>query len=847
MPTGSTKKKPAKRAAGRLKAYSEKRDFTKTSEPRPRIGKENARRFAVQRHDARRLHFDLRLELDGVLKSWAVTKGISMVPGVKRLAVQTEDHPLDYLTWEGVIPKGEYGGGTMIVWDKGTWMADGDPREGIKQGKFIFALNGERLKGHWHFVRMKRKPGETRDNWLLFKGDDEYSIGAAEPEPSATELTSVISGLTNEDLEKRNKVRPDHKAREKIRKESGASAARYSKLPGARKSILPVFVEPALAEMQDGPPTGRGWLHEIKQDGYRLEARIDGGKIKLLTRTGLDWTKRFPTIARALEQLPVSSALIDGELVAQEESGISTFTALQSDLRDGRRDRLGYFLFDLLYCEGVNLMDVPLEERKEALEELCRSLPPSSPIRFSQHMDEGDARTIFQHACQMGLEGLISKRADAPYRSGRTTTWIKSKCTLSEEFIIIGYVPSSTSRQAVGSLVLGFYDKARHLVHAGRAGTGFTDETALALRSGLEVIETKKPNFNRPIERVSLEGVRWVEPRLVADVQFRGWSPDKLLRQAAFKGIREDKVPEDVVLDEPWNKMGTRAKDVPSDAKLTHPDRILWPEDGITKQGLAEFYADIAPWILPHVTGRVLSLVRCPGGVGKSCFYAKHIWEGADKSFEPVDVGEAEPMFAIRDLDGLLALVQSNVLEIHPWGSRVETLEQPDRIIFDLDPGDEVAWDEVIAAAIEIRDRLKALGLDSFVKTTGGKGLHVVSPITPDARWDRVKDFTKRFAEAMAADSSGKYLAVMTKSRRKGKIFIDYLRNGRGATAVGAYSTRARNGAAISAPLTWAELKTGIRANHFTMDNLRQRLSHRKRDPWAGFFTLKQKLPRQSG
>lgn len=844
MATRSPGKKPAKRAPGRLKAYREKRDFSKTSEPKPKVGREKTRRFAVQRHDARRLHFDLRLELDGVLKSWAVTKGISMVPGVKRLAVQTEDHPLDYLTWEGIIPKGEYGGGTMIVWDRGTWIADGDPREGLKQGKFIFALNGERLKGHWHFVRMKRKPGESKDNWLLFKGDDEYSIGAADLEPAATELTSVISGLTNEDLEKRKHIRPDHKAREKIRKESGVSAARYSKLAGAKKSILPVFIEPTLAEADDGPPTGKGWLHEIKQDGYRMQARIDGGKIKLLTRMGLDWTKRFPTIAKALEQLPVSSALIDGEIVAQEDSGISTFTALQSDLRDGRRDRLGYFLFDLLYCEGVNLTGVSLKNRKAALEELCQSLPAASPARYSQHMDEGDARTIFQHACQMGLEGLISKRADAPYRSGRTTTWIKSKCTLSEEFIIIGYVPSSTQRLAVGSLVLGFYD-GKELVHAGRAGTGFTDETALALRSGLEVIETKKPDFKRPIERESLEGVRWVEPRLVADVQFRGWSPDKLLRQAAFKGIREDKAPEDVALHEPWARTATRARDVPSDAKLTHPDRILWPEDGITKQGLAEFYTDIADWILPHVTGRVLSLVRCPGGVGKSCFYAKHLWDGADKSFEPVDVGEAEPMFAIRNLEGLLALVQANVLEIHPWGSRIDTLEQPDRIILDLDPGLDVAWEEVIAAALEVKERLTSLGLESFVKTTGGKGLHVVSPIMPDAQWDRVKAFTKKVAEAMAADSS-KYLAVMSKSRRKGKIFVDYLRNGRGATAVAAYSTRARNGAAISVPLTWKELETGIRANHFTIDNLRQRLSHRKRDPWAGFFTLKQKLPRRS-
>ncbi len=835
-----SKKKPTTRSPRRLEAYRKKRDFTRTPEPRPRIARRKAWRFAVQRHDARRLHFDLRLELDGVLKSWALAKGISMVPGVKRLAVQTEDHPLDYLTWEGTIPKGEYGGGTMIVWDRGTWMADGDPHEGFKKGKLIIALNGERLKGHWHFVRMKRRPGEKQDEWLLFKGEDEYSIGPTELEPSASELASVISGLTNEDLEERKQVRPDHKAREKIRRASGSTAADYSKLKGAKKGILPVFVEPALAEEEDGPPTGKGWLHEIKQDGYRMQARLDGGKVKLLTRTGLDWTKRFPTIAKAVAQLPVSSALFDGEIVAQEDNGIPTFSALQSDLKNGRRDRLGYFLFDLLYCEGINLTGVALNERKEALERLCRSLAAGSPVRYSQHMDDGDSRTIFAHACQMGLEGLISKRADAPYRSGRTRSWIKSKCALSQEFVIIGYVPSSTSRQAVGALVLGFYEDGE-LVHAGRAGTGFTDEVALALRSGLSAIETAPPKFKRPVDKVSVQNVRWVEPRFVADIQFRGWSPDKLLRQAAFKGIREDKAPKEVTL---VMTQGETAKPAQSAVRLSHPDRILWPEDGITKQGLADFYSDIAAWILPHITGRVLSLMRCPSGIGKSCFYAKHVWDGADKSLIPVDVGEAEPMIAIRDLDGLIALVQANVLEIHPWGSRVEKLEQPDRIIFDLDPGEDVPWEDMITGAVEVKERLKALGLESFVKTTGGKGLHVVSPLVPSAGWDKVKDFTKKLAEAMAADSAGKYLAVMTKSRRKGRIFVDYLRNGRGATAVAAYSTRARTGAAVSVPLTWAELETGIRANHFTIDNLRQRLGHRKRDAWAGFFEIKQKLPR---
>ncbi len=843
MPARRPSKKPAKKSPGRLAAYRDKRDFTRTPEPRPKIARQKAWRFAVQRHDARRLHFDLRLELDGVLKSWAVTKGISMVPGVKRLAVQTEDHPLDYLTWEGTIPKGEYGGGTMIVWDHGTWMADGDPHEGLKKGKLVFALNGERLKGHWHFVRMKKRPGEKQEQWLLFKGSDEYDLGAADLEPVATELSSVISGLSNEDLERRKQVRPDHKAREKIRRASGAKAAAYGKLDGARKSILPVFVEPALAVEDDNPPAGKGWLHEIKQDGYRMQARLDGGKAKLLTRTGLDWTKRFPTIARAVERLPVSSALLDGEIVAQEESGISTFGALQSDLKNGRRDRLGYFLFDLLYYEGVNLTGVALKDRKAALEDLCRSVASDSPLRYSQHMDEGDSRTIFAHACRMGLEGLISKRADAPYRSGRSESWIKSKCALGQEFVIIGYVPSSTSRQAIGALVLGYYED-KELVHAGRAGTGFTDEASLALRSGLEMIETAQPRFKRPVDKVSLQNVRWVEPRFVADIQFRGWSPDKLLRQAAFKGIREDKAPTEIVLEDRKGQTMKQARKTPGEFRLTHPDRILWPENGITKQGLAEFYSDIADWILPHVTGRVLSLMRCPGGVGKTCFYAKHLWDGAGKSLQAIDVGEPEPMLAIRDLDGLMALVQANVLEIHPWGSRVDKLDQPDRIIFDLDPGDGVEWEGVIAGAFEVKERLAAKGLESFVKTTGGKGLHVVSPLTPSADWEKVKNFTREVAEAMAADSPRNYLAVMSKARRKGRIFIDYLRNGRGATAVAAYSTRARTGAAVSVPLTWDELKTGIRANHFTIDNLRQRLSHRKRDAWAGFFELKQKLPR---
>ncbi|MGE3832835.1 MAG: DNA ligase D, partial [Parvibaculaceae bacterium] len=717
----SAKKAARKKSSPRLKAYREKRDFSRTGEPKPKVGKAKGWQFVVQKHDARRLHFDLRLELNGVLKSWAVTRGPSLVPEEKRLAVQTEDHPMDYLEWEGVIPKGQYGGGTMIVWDRGTWTPVGDPEFGLKKGHLEFTLDGERLHGRWHLVRMQRKSGEKKDPWLLIKAKDEFARAPGEPEIVVEETTSALSGRTNDELESAGTIRADHAARARMKK---APLPDPAKLRGARKGILPPFVEPALASNADEAPSGSKWLHEIKYDGYRMQARIDGGKVKLLTRKALDWAHRFKTIEAAVKRLPVGAALIDGEIVSLQENGISSFGGLQADLKSDKTDRLAYMVFDLLYLEGVDLRGAVLSDRKRLLREVVDALPDQSVIRYSDHM-EGDGPNIFTHACRMGLEGLISKRADRPYTSGRGDDWVKSKCALSQELVIIGFVPSTAVRNAIGSLVLGYYENGK-LVHAGRAGTGYSAEQAVELRRMLDPMIIAKPKFTKKLEPLAEKGVKWVKPERVAEIEFRGWTEDSIVRQAAFKGLREDKPPEEIRREAVPGAPEPKAPAL--HVELTHPERILWPDTGLTKQGLADFYVAIAKWILPHVTDRVLSLVRCPSGVGKDCFYAKHPWQGASSALRRIDVGEKEPMMAIDDLDGLIALVQSGVLEIHPWGSRIDDLERPDRIIFDLDPGPGVSWPDVIEAARDVRTRLQKMKLKSFVKTSGGKGLHVVVP-----------------------------------------------------------------------------------------------------------------------
>ena len=840
-------KKAAKKASKTgvpLRDYSAKRDFSKTAEPTPEPAKGSRGKlvFVVQKHDARRLHFDLRLELDGVLKSWAVTRGPSMTPGVRRLAVETEDHPIAYKAWEGVIPQGQYGGGTMIVWDRGTWMPEGDARRGLKDGHITFRLDGERLKGTWSLVRMKDEG--KRHNWLLIKRSDENALAPGSAEPVDTAMASVISGKSNAELAKQGALRPDHKARAK--KPAAAKPADLAKLKGAKKGILPPFVPPSLCMQVARPPSGEGWIHEIKHDGYRIEARLDGGKVKLLTRKGLDWTKRFPSVAEAVQELSAKAALIDGEIIVQDENGHTSFSGLQTDLKAGRADRMVYYVFDLLYLDGVDLRGSPLAERKRLLADLVAQSPTAFALRYNDHLDQaGD--DILPQACRMGLEGIVSKRLDLPYVSGRGERWVKSKCMLRQEFIVLGFLPASDMKHAVGSLVLGYYAKGK-LMHAGRAGTGYSAEDARALYKQFSAMKADMPEFGNSVSRAAAKGVVWVKPTAVAEIEYRGRTADGLLRQAAFVGLREDKPASEVVLEADPHFIPKHADPAPArgsaaaKTNFTHPERVLWPDAGVTKQDLGDFYTAIAKWILPHVTGRVLSLVRCPDGAAAQCFFAKHAWMGFDPAIELVDTGDAKPMMAVKDLEGLLALVQMSVLEIHVWGSRIGDLERPDRLIFDLDPGEGVTWDDVKAAAIDLRGRLKELGLKSFLKTSGGKGLHVTVPVLPDLDWDGAKTFTRLVAQQMAADDPSRYIATMAKAQRKGRIFIDYLRNGRGATAVAPYSTRARAGAPVAMPLDWSELKSLPSASHFTVKNAVARLAKLKADPWAELPKLRQKL-----
>ena len=572
-----------------------------------------------------------------------------------------------------------------------------------------------------------------------------------------------------------------------------------------------------------------------------MQARIDGRKIRLLTRKKLDWTERFLSIVDASKAVGLGSALIDGEIVVEDPSGISSFNDLQADLKAGRLDRFRYVVFDVLYCEGFDLTKVVLKDRKYLLQQLLTILPPGSPIRLSEHLDV-DGPTMLEHACRFGLEGIVSKRADLPYRPGRGDHWIKSKCLERQEFIILGYIPSTAASRSVGSLALGYHDN-QNLVYAGRVGTGWSQEQARSLFDQLETISTSKPSFAKPLPADTEKGVRWVEPRLVCEIEYRGWTGDRLLRAAAFKGLRDDKSAEEIVLEAPPKGSKSRVSPTPVGIRLTHPERILWDEAGITKQGLSEFYADIADWILPHVAGRPLSLLRCPSGTGAKCFFAKHPWQGLDKRVRRVNTGDKEPMLAIDDITGLISLVQAGVVEIHPWGSTIDHLEQPDRLIFDLDPGEYVPWEVVIDAAYDVRDRLATLGLQSFVKTSGGKGLHIVAPIQPEADWDEVKTFAKTIAGTMAKERSDRYVVTMGKRARGARIFVDYLRNDRGATAVAAYSTRALPRASVSIPLNWEELSPGLRSDHFTVGNVLHRLSSLKRDPWQGFFKIRRRLP----
>lgn len=825
-----------------LETYRKKRNFAATAEPKGGSPGADSDIFVVQKHDATRLHYDFRLALDGVLKSWAVTRGPSLNPGEKRLAVAVEDHPLEYADFEGTIAKGEYGGGAVIVWDNGTWSPIGDAHRGLKKGHLEFELHGQKLNGRWHLVRMHGKPGEKRENWLLIKGDDEFARSADEADILEERPESINTGRTIDELEGEA---PGWSSKTgKIEKPDGAGAAakpsaraparqspNESAIVDGTKAPLPGFIEPMLATLTKSPPTGDRWLHEIKFDGYRLQAHIEDGKVTLWTRGGLDWTHKFgDAVPAALRDLPVRTALIDGELVVENESGVAEFSLLQADLSDGRLDRFAYYAFDCLYLDGRDLREEALIRRKELLSRLIGT--DRGAVRYSSHFVE-DGKLVLQRACALGLEGIISKISQSVYVSGRGKSWMKAKCSAQQEFVIAGYVPSSTGRKAIGSLVLGVYDGAE-LRYVGRVGTGFSSGVAEALFAELDTMRIRSSPFARRLTTAEARQVRFVRPELIAEVDFRGWTGDGLLRQASFQGLRDDKPAHEIVRE---TTMATNAapERPKSSVTLTHPDRIYWPDVGVTKEGLADYYAEAWPIMKPLIIGRALALVRCPDGIGGQTFFQKHAWKGLNRNIVLVkDPEEPEPLISIRDFDGLMALVQSASLEIHPWGSTVTDWERPDMIVMDLDPGDDVDWTAVIAAAEEVRERLKNLGLASFVKTSGGKGLHVVSPVKPKAEWPAVKAFTKAIADSMAADSPERFVSTIPKARRHGKILIDYLRNQRGMTAVAAYSTRARPRATVSMPLAWEELTPEIGPAYFSTRNAPARLAS-VADPWADF------------
>jgi len=825
-----------------LETYRQKRNFKSTPEPEGKLAAGEGKAFVVQKHDATRLHYDFRLEMDGVLKSWAVTRGPSLVPDEKRLAVHVEDHPLDYGDFEGTIPKGQYGGGTVVLWDRGTWSPIGDARKGYAKGHLEFELAGEKLTGRWHLVRMHGKPGEKRENWLLIKGDDEFVRGEADIDILEERPESVKTGRSLEEVAenadaKRIKPRKARKATAKPKPDAAVEevqAPDLSGVKGAKKAPMPDVIEPMLATLVSSAPTGEKWLHEIKFDGYRLLAHIEAGRVKLLTRSGLDWTKRFGKgVLAALQDLPLGAAIVDGELVVETASGATDFSALQADLSAGRTDRFVFYVFDLIYLDGYDLRSLPLIERKTLLEKLVP--PGEGVVRFSAHLDESGAM-VLQHACRLSLEGIVSKRRDAPYRPGRGKTWVKSKCSARQEFVIGGYVPSTVSRKAIGSLALGVFEDGK-LQHVGRVGTGFSAEVAESLQTRLERLRTNEKPFNNAMTADERRGIRYVRPELVAEVEFRAWTADGHLRHASFRGLREDKPASDIVRE--VRKAEAKApKPQRRTVKLTHPDRLYWPDEGITKEGLANFYADVWRFMAPYVVGRPLALLRCPSGIEGERFFQKHAWKGLNANIvtvpDPADPDE-DPWVSINDLDGMMGLVQSAALEIHPWGSTVADWERPDIIILDLDPGEDVPWPAVLDAAQEVRQRLVDAGLNPFVKTSGGKGLHVVAPLKPSAEWPEVKAFTKSLAEAMASDSPDRFVATISKSKRRGKILVDYLRNQRGSTAVAPYSTRARPGAAVSTPINWEELDPGIGPAHFTVSNLPARLAAMRADPWEEF------------
>ncbi|WP_439571542.1 DNA ligase D [Sphingomonas sp.] len=812
-----------------LERYNAMRDFAKTAEPRGEIGKGEGRTFMVQKHDATRLHWDFRLEVDGVLKSWAVTRGPSLDPDEKRLAVRTEDHPMSYATFEGTIPKGEYGGGTVMLWDRGTWApVPGKSAKDLDKGHLHFTLDGERMKGEWLLIRLKPRGKEKRENWLLRKIDDAYA-GATDALVE-TGLTSVATGRTMQEIAEGVKPSPR-------RRPGPPSGGAKHGGPGLRRgdAKAPAFRPPQLATLVDSVPAGNGWLHEMKYDGYRALVAIGKGGPRVYTRSGLDWTDKFASIAEAAGNLPASSALIDGEVVAFKD-GKPDFSTLQDALSSGSGD-VAFFAFDLLELDGEDLTDLPQIDRKERLRTLLDGADPR--LLFSEHV-LGAGEKLFKAMCREGHEGVISKRADAPYRGKRTKSWLKIKCTRRQEFVILGWLPSSASGRGLRSLLLGVHEGGA-LRYAGKVGTGFNASNSAALMDKLARIARKTPPADVP--KVAARGAHWVSPKLVAEVAFAEFTAENVVRHASFIALRDDKPAAEIVTE-------TAAPPPPppqSDVKISSRDRVIFPDSKITKGQLADYYAAVAPILLPWLAHRPISLVRCPQGRAKQCFFQKHDAGSFGDHVHHVDIrekdGSTEPYLWIDDADGVLACVQMGTIEFHGWGSRVEDVEKPDRLVFDLDPDEGLDFARVKTAAADLKQHLADMGLTSFPMLTGGKGVHVIVPLTPQAEWPAAKSFAERFARALAQAEPERFTANLKKAERKGRIFIDYLRNQRGSTAVMPYVARARPGAPVSAPVSWSELRDADSAQLFSVRDAALLLDRATGRALAGWGQADQVLP----
>lgn len=832
----------------KLATYKKKRNFKKTPEPSGRVSSKQKHLYIIQKHAASHLHYDFRLEMNGVLLSWAIPKGPSLDPGIKRLAVHVEDHPVEYGSFEGIIPQGEYGGGTVMLWDKGKWIPeDDDPEAAYKKGHLRFSLKAKKLNGRWSLIRFKKDD----KSWFLIKSKDKYARLESEFDVTEEEPNSVVSGFDLDEITDNYKNIWSKKGLVKAPKKLNTSKKKANKIQikfDLAKNKFPTIISAQLATLVDKPPKGNDWLHEIKFDGYRILAFKKNQLVTLLSRNNKEWTRHFANIEKELKRYFSVDIVLDGEIVLLDENQHSNFQLLQNALHANEAKPFVYYIFDLLYYDKYNLMAVPLIDRKNILQKLLQN-SSESILRYSDHI-VGHGEKIFKKVCAMSLEGIVSKKLDSHYHEKRTRDWLKIKCVKRQEFVIGGYSLPGGSRKYFGSLFLGYYDQKGNLIFCGNVGTGFNQASLKLIYQKLQKqISRTNPFTTRP---PGVTTAIWVKPILVAEVEFSEWTKEGILRHPSFKGLREDKPAKTIAreMKKEVNKMTKSKKSVligdgvELPFRLTNPNKLLYPEDNITKLDIAKYYDEIQEWILPYIVNRPLTLVRCPGGY-KECFYQKHVNKSTPDAIHGIKIKEKDSVkncIYIKDRDGLMALVQMATLEIHPWGCRIEEVEYPDMIIIDLDPAHDVPWRKVVAAAKLIKQQLTKYKLKSFVKTTGGKGLHVVVPIQPEYKWDIVKKFTRLFVEYIVAKHPNEYVSNMSKAKRSGKIYIDYLRNQRGATAVAPYSTRARPEATVSVPLAWRELTDKREDTYYTIDTVLLRLKKLKKDPWADFFTTKQSL-----